>query len=77
MKAIRICLAVAAIAVLQLHPVVASEDRDVETDRELTDHPEVSGALALIDRWLDAYQAYEQIPGISVGVVVDQNRWRA
>ncbi len=73
MKAIRIWLAVAAIAVLQWHPVVASEDAASNADRKLTDHPEIAGALALIDRWLDAYQAYEQIPGISVGVVVDQN----
>ncbi len=40
---------------------------------EITSHPEVSGALALLDRWIDAHQVYERIPGISVGVVVDQD----
>ena len=60
MKAIRIWLAVAAIAVLQWHPVVASEDAASSADRKLTDHPEIAGALALIDRWLDAGDRHDE-----------------
>jgi CubicO group peptidase (beta-lactamase class C family) len=35
-------------------------------------HPEVRGALALLDRWIEAHQVYEQLPGMSVGIVLDQ-----
>ncbi len=35
-------------------------------------HPQVRGALALLDRWIDAHQVYNRIPGLSVGVVLDQ-----
>jgi CubicO group peptidase (beta-lactamase class C family) len=37
------------------------------------DHPKMRGALALIDHWLDAALAYSQIPGMSVGIVLDQD----
>jgi CubicO group peptidase (beta-lactamase class C family) len=40
---------------------------------KITDHPDVSGSLALLDRWIEAHQIYERVPGISVGVVLDQN----
>jgi CubicO group peptidase (beta-lactamase class C family) len=40
---------------------------------DVADHPQVQGALALLDRWIDAHQAYERVPGISVGVVLDQD----
>jgi CubicO group peptidase (beta-lactamase class C family) len=35
-------------------------------------HPKVAQALRLFEAWLDATLAYERIPGVSVGVVVDQ-----
>lgn len=38
----------------------------------LSDDPRVASALNLLELWLDAQCAYEQIPGISVGVVHDQ-----
>ncbi len=44
-----------------------------EDAARLQDHPEVQGALAVVDAWVDAVQAYEKIPGISLGLVVDQN----
>ncbi|MEZ5557126.1 MAG: serine hydrolase domain-containing protein [Pseudomonadales bacterium] len=34
---------------------------------------EFRGALALLDRWTDAYQVYGRVPGLSVGVVMDQD----
>lgn len=39
---------------------------------DVTAHPEVRGSLALLDRWIEAHQIYESIPGVSVGVVLDQ-----
>jgi CubicO group peptidase (beta-lactamase class C family) len=39
----------------------------------LTEHPEVDGALRALDAWIDGFRAYEEIPGISVGVVLDQD----
>ena len=35
-------------------------------------HPKVAQALRLAEAWLDAQVAYERLPGVSVGVVVDQ-----
>jgi CubicO group peptidase (beta-lactamase class C family) len=39
---------------------------------DLKDHPRVAEALHLLDVWLDANRAYERIPGISAGIVHDQ-----
>ena len=41
-------------------------------DRRLADHPRVAQALELVRIWLDAQRAYDQIPGISAGIVHDQ-----
>lgn len=38
------------------------------------DHPEVQGALAIIDAWIDGLRAYEDVPSISVGLVLDQEQ---
>ncbi len=35
-------------------------------------HPEIQGALGIIDAWVDAIRDYKEVPGISVGLVVDQ-----
>jgi CubicO group peptidase (beta-lactamase class C family) len=34
--------------------------------------PPLSDALTLVDEWLEAQQAYDRLPGISVGIVKDQ-----
>lgn len=39
---------------------------------DLASHPRVAEALHLLEVWLDATGAYERIPGISAGVVYDQ-----
>ena len=36
-------------------------------------HPEVKGALAIVDAWIESVRDYEEVPGISVGFVVDQS----
>ena len=40
--------------------------------QSLSDDPRVASALNLMDLWVDAQLAYERIPGISIGVVHDQ-----
>lgn len=40
--------------------------------QNLTGHPRVVEALNLLERWIDAHRAYEQIPGVSAAVVHDQ-----
>ena len=44
----------------------------VAGSQSLRDNPRVASALNLLEVWLDAQCAYEQIPGISMGVVHDQ-----
>ncbi len=36
-------------------------------------HPEVKGAIAIVDAWIEGVREYEDVPGISVGFVVDQS----
>jgi CubicO group peptidase (beta-lactamase class C family) len=36
------------------------------------EHAEVQGAIATIDAWIDGLRDYENIPGLSVGLVADQ-----
>ncbi len=40
--------------------------------QSLKDDPRVKSALSLLELWLDAQRDYEQIPGISIAVVHDQ-----
>jgi len=55
------------IAVLGCTPVFC-----VEAEPRLVDHPEVKGALAIVDAWIDGVRDYQNVPGISIGFVVDQ-----
>lgn len=43
-------------------------------ERSVRDHPRVQEALGLLQTWMDAQRAYEQIPGLSLAVVHDQER---
>lgn len=56
-------------------PVPAGTDADA---RPLTDHPRVAQALRLLEVWMDAQRAYEQVPGLSAAVVHgDELLWSA
>ncbi len=45
---------------------------------ELSSHQKVQGSIALLDRWLEAHQIYERVPGLSVGVVYGEELvWEA
>jgi CubicO group peptidase (beta-lactamase class C family) len=50
----------------------AAEPTSTTQPREVAANVELDGALALLDRWIDAHRAYEAIPGLSVGIVHDQ-----
>src|SRR6056300_1021524 len=52
--------------------VFADEEKAPVLD-ELLAHPEVQGALAVIDAWVEGKQHYDRVPGISVGIVRDQD----
>jgi len=43
------------------------------TKEQLLAHPEVMGAIAAIDAYVQGVQTYDRVPGISVGIVYDQN----
>ena len=55
-----------------LNLVLADEEIQQPTADEILAHPEVKGALRAIDAWLEGTQIYDRIPGISAGIVHDQ-----
>ena len=54
-------------------PVLGDDNQTPPTADALLNHPEVAGALSIIDAWIAGRQTFEQIPGISVGIVRDQD----
>ena len=52
---------------------LSAEELPAPTRDELLAHPEVTGALAIIDAWVEGTRAYDRVPGISVGIVRDQD----
>lgn len=40
--------------------------------RSLTENPEVASGLRLLEAWIEAQMAYRGLPGLSVGIVYDQ-----
>jgi CubicO group peptidase (beta-lactamase class C family) len=56
-----------------LNPVFADEEIQQPTTVEILAHPEVKGALRAIDAWLEGVRIYDRIPGISAGIVHDQD----
>ncbi len=55
-----------------LNLVFADEEIQQPTTDEILAHPEVRGALRAIDAWLEGVRIYDRIPGISAGIVHDQ-----
>jgi len=53
--------------------VVAAEETWQPTTDEILAHPEVKGALGAIDAWVEGVRTYDRIPGVSVGIVRDQD----
>ena len=52
--------------------VLAYHGFQEQATEELLAHPEVKGALRAIDAWIEGVRIYDRIPGVSVGIVLDQ-----
>ena len=52
-------------------PVTAKDT--FSKQEQLLAHPEVRGAIAAIDAYVQGVQTYDKVPGISVGLVYDQD----
>ena len=70
-KQLTIVLVSVVLTLTAASPVVG-EDEPPTTEQILA-HPEVVGALAVIDAHLEGVKIYEKVPGISVGIVLDQD----
>ncbi len=53
--------------------VSADEEIQEPTSEEILAHPEVKGALGAIDAWVEGVRTYERIPGVSIGIIHDQD----
>jgi CubicO group peptidase (beta-lactamase class C family) len=42
------------------------------SEGQITDHPAVASNLGLVEAWIEAQMAYRGLPGLTVGVVYDQ-----
>ena len=65
-------LATVLLTVVAGTPAIA-DDYPAPTKEALLAHPDVAGAIAAIDAWVSGTQHYDQVPGISVGIVRDQD----
>lgn len=53
--------------------VFADEETRQPTRDEILAHLEIKGALGAIDAWVEGVRTYDRIPGVSVGIVRDQD----
>jgi CubicO group peptidase (beta-lactamase class C family) len=74
--ALSVALAFPALPLGGQAPTLASSQSQTSAgaidDRRLAEHSRVAQALELARVWLEAQRAYDQIPGVSAGVVYDQ-----
>ncbi len=59
-----------------VHPnlVLAGQGIEEPTKKnEILSHPEVKGALRAIDAWVEGVRTYDRVPGLSIGIVLDQD----
>ena len=68
-----ICTAPAGSTLLAQDPAPGSPDTAVAPTATVADAPEVREALQLLDIWLEGQRLKDDLPGMSVGVVYDQN----
>jgi CubicO group peptidase (beta-lactamase class C family) len=61
--------ALAAVALAAATPLTGSA---ALSGQSMAEHPSVDEALRVVEVWLEAQRAYEQIPGISAAIVHDQ-----
>ena len=68
-----IALAVPLCLLLAASPSTARAAAADAAEAVPKDHPRLLQALRLLEVWVEAQRAYERIPGVSMGVVVDQD----
>ncbi len=51
----------------------AAKDADPPTAQQIQNHPEFQGAVAIVEAWIEAIRLYDDVPGLSVGLVRDQD----
>ncbi len=58
-----------------VHSNLVSADEKIQepTTEEILAHPEIKGALGAIDAWVEGVRTYERIPGVSIGIIHDQD----
>jgi CubicO group peptidase (beta-lactamase class C family) len=66
-------IVLASVLVTLMTAFPASAKDDAPTTEQILAHPEVAGALAVIDAYIEGIQTYEKVPGISAGIVYDQD----
>ena len=66
-------LRLAFLATMLVFAPALGKDAKPSSAEAMLAHPAISGALAVIDAWIAGTQHYEQVPGISVGIVHDQD----
>ena len=65
---------IGVLALFMAGAVPAQPENDAAISRDqILAHPEVRGALAAIDAWIEGVLIYDEVPGISVGIVHDQD----
>jgi len=65
---------VGALALVFANIVLAQPNDDSRlTGEPILAHPELQGALSAIDAWIEGVLIYDQVPGMSVGIVHDQD----
>lgn len=64
--------ATSCVLVLLLLVPIAGRAQSGAAGKPLADDPRVAAALELIEVWVEAQVAYEDLPGVSMGVVYDQ-----
>jgi CubicO group peptidase (beta-lactamase class C family) len=67
------CLSSVLLSLLCWQLAQAASEKAELTAEQLRAHPEVKGALAAIDAWVDGVRTFERVPGISAGIVIDQD----
>lgn len=67
-----VCFAAVTMLWLSSGPTLAADEPSALTPAQALAHPEVQGALAAIDAWIEGVQVYDRVPGISAGIVLDQ-----
>ena len=74
MSSSRIVLFIACCS-LAVHSNLVSADEGIHelNTEEILAHPEVKGALRAIDAWVEGVRTYDRVPGVSVGIVRDQD----